>query len=167
MKCIVCSKELDSPLQPCPRCGFLQPAVVGDAAGAEAFIAGKAKKHKQELSSRYDIGLTIYRWKDQNGTVALQEEQRLSFGKGDALMEREVWLEQPFARIPEAAELELALSVAFGEEAPENKTVSVPVPEGKHLLQVGARLDGDFSLRLMLKNPEGQTESRAVYILRD
>lgn len=165
MKCIVCNKEIVSPLRPCPRCGFLQPAVVGDAAGAEDFITGKAQKHKQELLGNYDFGLTVYHWKDQDGTVVLDREERLSFGKGDALLAAPVWLNQSFARIPDVDTMELELSIQLGGESAEKIPVTVAVPQGKHLQQVGACIGADLSVKLLLKNPEGQTESGAVQFL--
>lgn len=167
MKCIVCNKEIASPLRPCPRCGFLQPAVVGDAAGAEAFIAAKAEKHKRDLLANYDFGLTVYHFKDQDGTVVPDQEERLSFGKGDALLGEPVWLDQKFARIPEADTMELELSVQLEAEAVEKIPVTVPVPQGRHLQQVGALIGEDLSIKLLLKNPEEQTQSDGIPFLGD
>lgn len=167
MKCIVCNQEIAGPLLPCPRCGFLQPAVVGDAAAAEALIAAKARKHKRELLSHHDIGLTIYHWKDDGGTVALDREERVSFGSGSALLEGVVWLEQKFARIPDAESLELELWVQSDREPVQRTPVAVRVPQGCYLLQVGARIDEDLSLKLLLKNPQGQTESQPLRLLSE
>lgn len=165
VRCIVCNHEMSSPVQPCSRCGFLQPAVVGDLDGAQNFINARAAKYRQELLSRYDFGVTVYYWKDNNGTVVLDREERLSFGSADALLGNPVWLEQQFARTGDETVLELELSVAAPPDGLRRLPVSIPLPSGRHLHQVGARIDEDLSLRLMLRNPEGQTESTPLWFL--
>ena len=162
MKCIVCGKELTSPFQPCTGCGFVQPAVVGDAAGAQAFIASKAEKYKQELLEQLDFGIMIFRWKDDKGTLVLDTKERLSFGSGKDLLNRTLWLDQQFARLPDMNTMQLQLSVRRLGLDLATVSVSIPVPQGCHLQQVGLELRDNFTLQLKLKNPQEQTTSEPV-----
>ena len=160
--CKACSKEMKDALRPCPRCGFRQPAVIGDADAAQALIAKRANKHLVSFLRDYDIGVTVYYWKDQKGTVVADRQQRLSFGTGEALLGSTHYLEQKFARIPEVTTMELQLSVLKKGEVFMEKTVSIPTPPGAHLQQLGMELSASLQLRLKLKNPQGEMESQPL-----
>lgn len=166
-QCRVCHKELTSPARPCPRCGFQEPAFFGDPVSAEKIINHKAENHRVQYLSSFDFGVTIYRWKDQDGTLVLDRTERLSFGTGSDLLDKTHWLEQPFARIPDVDAMDLELSILQNGKTCGNIPVSVAVPQGNHLQQAGISLSRDLTVQLLLKNPQEQTQSASVQFLRD
>ena len=159
MICRACSKEMKDALAQCPRCGFRQPAVIGDAQAAQALIARKANKHLVSFLRDYDFGVTVYYWKEQKGSIVADRERRLSFGTGDELVGTVRYLEQKFARLPEVSDMELRLSVLKNGKPAMERQVSISVPPGAHLQQLGLELMPSLEFRLKLKNLQGQTES--------
>ena len=166
-QCRVCHNELISPARPCPRCGFQEPAFFGDPSKAEQVINNKADAYRTQYLNGFDFGLTIYHWKDKDGTLVLDHTQRLSFGTGSTLADKICWLDQPFARIPDLAKMDLELSLLHNGNTYRTMQVSVPVPQGNHLLQAGISLSRGMTVQLMLKNPQGQTQSAAIPFLLD
>lgn len=166
-QCRVCHKELTTPARPCPRCGFQEPAFFGDQASAEQLISRKADAFRAQYLSNFDFGLTIYRWKDKDGTLVLDRTERLSFGGGSDLAGKTRWLDQLFARIPDVDAMDLELSIRRNGQKYRQIPVSVPVPGGKHLQQAGISLSPDMKVRLLLKNPQEQTQSADISFLRD
>ena len=158
--CKACGKEIQSAL--CLRCGFRQPAVIGDPQGAQSVMAELANRHRIGYLRQFDIGVTVYYWKEKGDQVVLDRQQRLSFGTGETLQGRTCFLEQKFARLPEVTELELQLSVLKNGEKFRELSVSLPVPPGAHLQQLGAALTPSLELLLTLKNPQGQTQSQPL-----
>lgn len=166
-QCRVCHKELTTPARPCPRCGFQEPAFFGDQASAEQLISRKADAFRAQYLSNFDFGLTIYRWKDKDGALVLDRTERLSFGGGSDLAGKTRWLDQQFARIPDVDAMDLELSIRRNGQKYRQIPVSVPVPGGKHLQQAGISLSPDMKVRLLLKNPQEQTQSADISFLRD
>lgn len=165
--CRVCHKELPHPAQPCPRCGFQETGFIGDPVKATELNNQKAAVFRTQYLGNFDFGVTIYRWKDDAGTLVLDRTERMSFGSGSALLDKISWLEQPFARIPDAAQLQLELSILHKGQNYRQLEISVPVPQGNHLQHPGIALSGDMTVRLLLKNPQEQTQSVPVPFLRD
>ena len=153
---------MSNDLVQCPRCGFRELAVIGDVQAAQALIAQKANKHLISFLRDYDFGITVYYWKDKGGTVTADREQRLSFGTGDLLGGTTRYLDQKFARISGVSDMKLGLSVLKSGKVFLERTVSVPVPPGAYLQQLGLELMPALKFRLKLKNPQGQTESELL-----
>lgn len=166
-QCRVCHKELTNLNTPCPRCGFRELSFIGDPKAAEQKMNKMADEARAKFLSEFDFGVTIYRWKDQDGTLVLDRTERLSFGRGTALLGKTNWLEQPFARIPDVKNMELELSVLRNSRNYRSMKLSVPVPQGNHLQQVGITLSPDMKVKLLLKNPQAQTQSANVAFLAD
>lgn len=165
--CRVCHKELTNLNNPCPRCGFRELSFVGDPKAAEQKMNKMADEARAKFLSEFDFGVTIYRWKDQDGTLVLDRTERLSFGSGTALLDKLCWLDQPFARIPDMQKMELELSVQKNGRSYRGMKISVPVPQGNYLQQVGITLSPDMKVKLLLKNPQGQTQSASTAFLLD
>ncbi len=161
-QCRVCHKELTTLNKPCPRCGFRELSFVGDPKAAEQKMNKMADEARAKFLSEFDFGVTIYRWKDQDGALVLDRTERLSFGSGASLLDKLCWLEQPFARIPDVKNMELELSVLRNKQNYRSMKISVPVPQGNHLQQVGITLSPDMKVKLLLKNPQAQTQSASV-----
>lgn len=157
--CKACEKELTNAKGSCPRCGFRPPAVIGDPEVAQALIAKRAAKHRNEFLQRLDVGVTVYLWKEQKDSIVPEGQRRLSFGAGDTLLETPRFLEQKFSRIPDLTEMKVEISVLKDGVVFVSSTASLPVPPGPHLLELGAQLTSALELKLMLKNPRGQTQS--------
>ena len=88
-------------------------------------------------------------------------------GGGSDLAGKTRWLDQLFARIPDVEKLDLELSIRRNGQKYRQIPVSVPVPGGKHLQQAGISLSPDMKVRLLLKNPQEQTQSADIPFLRD
>ena len=165
--CRVCRKELTHPAQTCPRCGFRELSVVGDPKAAEQKMNMMADDARAKFLREFDFGVNSYFWKDQDGQIVLDHTEYLSFGSGSELLGNTRWLDQLFARIPDVEKLDLELSIRRSGQKYRQIPVSVPVPGGKHLQQAGISLSPDMKVRLLLKNPQEQTQSASVSFLLD
>lgn len=157
--CKACGKDLTGAKSNCPRCGFRPPAVIGDPEVAQALIAKRVAKHRDEFLHRLDVGVTVHLWREQEDTVVTAGQQRLSFGIGNTLLDAPCFLKQKFSRIPDLPEMAVEVSVRKDGTDFMSRTVSLPVPPGSHLLELGAQLSSALELKLILKNPRGQTQS--------
>ncbi len=166
-ECRVCHKVFHESQFQCPRCGFRETAVIGDLAHAENINNSKAIPHRVRFLDEFDFGVVTHYWKDDNGTVVPDREATLSFGQGGKLLGREIWLNQLFARIPDTARMELDLRVLRGGKEYRRLSVSLNVPRGAFLQQVGIALTEDMKVSLLLKNEQEQTRSTPVGFLND
>lgn len=165
--CRVCHKELTNPAQPCPRCKFKEFSVMGNDTAAQKMLNQMADTARVKFLSDFDFGVTVYYWKDKDGQIALDRSEYLSFGSGSDLVDKTCWLDQLFARIPDVKNMELELSIRMGNRNYRRMTVSVPVPGGNYLQQVGISLSRDMTVKLLLKNTQEQTQSASVSFLLD
>lgn len=163
MRCLACFETLPEGTQNCPRCGFIQYQVIGDTAEAVSALEQMALRHRGRFLQSYDLGVTVYTWQDRDGSVQLNQAQRRSFGTADALWGQTVWLDQPFARIPES-ELTVDLSVENGGET-QVIPVTVPVPQEPQLQQLGIRMEQNLTVSLLIRNGQTQTQSQPVSFL--
>lgn len=164
MRCLACFETVPDGTQNCPRCGFIQYQVIGDTAEAVSALELVAGKHRSRFLQAYDLGVTVYTWKDREGSITLDQAQRRSFGTADALQGKTTWLDQPFARIPEQ-ELTVELSVENGGTA-WILPVRLPVPQEPQLQQLGIEMNKDLTVRLLLRNGQTQTQSQPVSFLQ-
>lgn len=164
MRCMACYQEVSEGQGTCPRCGFVQYQVIGDAKEARSTLERMAEKHRESFLRRFDLGISIFTWKDQDGTVVLDQKKRLSFGAGDSLLGRTVWMEQQFARIPDERELTVELS-ALEEGSVRIIPIRIPVPQERQLQTLGIEMSGDLKVRLLLRNGQTQTCSGWVDFL--
>lgn len=163
MRCMACHTEYSAG-EICPRCGFVHYQVIGDTDEALAALELMAGRHRAMFLRQYDLGVPVYTWKDQDGTLVQDTCTRLSFGTADALLQGPVWLDREFARL-EGPELTLELSVQKSGEPERRMDVSLPVPQEPQLQRLGIALEEDLTVTLMLKNEENQTRSQPVTFL--
>ena len=163
--CKACLKGMTEVKGSCPRCGFRPPAVIGDPEAAQALIAQKAKKHISGFLRRLDLCVVTHVWKEQGEAVVADGQQLISFGTGDTLLEHTRFLKQKFSRVPDLSELAVELRVLKDGEIFLERTLSLPVPPGAYLLELGAELTSSLELNLVLKNPQGQTWNKENVIL--
>lgn len=166
MRCMVCNQEIPEGRETCPRCGFVQYQVIGDAREANSALEAIAEKHRKSLLQRFTIGVTIFTWRDQDGLVVLDQKKQLSYSLGGNYLPGEkVWWEQQFARIPNEKELTIELLVSNGDSV-RTIPVRIPVPQEKQLQTLGFQASGDLHVRLLLKNTLTQTCSEWVDLLQ-
>lgn len=163
MRCLACFETVPEGTQNCPRCGFIQYQVIGDTAEAASALEEMALRHRNRFLQRYDLGVTVYTWQERDGSVRLDTARRRSFGTADALWGKTVWLDEPFARIPER-ELTVELSVENGGTA-RVIPVRVPVPQEPQLQQLGIAMNQDLTVSLLIRNSQTQTQSQPVSFL--
>ena len=156
MKCLVCDKDFSG--SACPRCGY--PVVESpDVDALLVSLRPQIEAYRKEFEEGIRIELVIFRWKEADGNVVLDRKELMPFGRYPALVGRVTWLQQQFARIPDAPKLELQLQVTSSETTRE---FTVPVQNllDPALQNVGIEARGDYAFRLMLKNDTGKiTES--------
>lgn len=163
MRCMVCFNEVPKGEEVCPRCGFTQYDVIGDTKEAQAILNTMAEKHRNVFLKKYDLGINIFTWKDDNGTIALKEKKRISIGTCDRLQNNTVWVEGKFARIPDLKEQPVELSV-IKDEKEKTITVNIPALKESELLSLGVEMQKDLTVCLILKNDSSQAKSQPVSI---
>lgn len=163
MRCMVCFNEVPKGEEVCPRCGFTQYDVIGDTKEAQAILNTMADKHRNVFLKKYDLGINIFTWKDDNGTIALKEKKRISIGTCDRLQNNTVWVEGKFARIPDLREQPVELSV-IKDEKEKTITVNIPALKESELLSLGVEMQKDLTVCLVLKNDSSQAKSQPVSI---
>lgn len=169
MKCLVCGKPMASNVNDCPHCGFHYLSYTGGSL-AEALEAQKPRADYYRSNTylpKLDLGITCYRWKDDNGTIALASTERLSFGTAASLENKTVWLSQEFARLPDEEQLNVQVSVKEQGASERILQFTLPALKEAELQRLGLQLDSSMKLTLKLKTASGKREvaSNAVALL--
>lgn len=146
--CMCCYKRFPKDDTNCPRCGLTNFVVIGgeeerDAQrkAMEPFVDG----HRRKFLKKYELSVTCHYWKDENGTVVPDNTKRMSFGAADTLLDKTVWLDQEFARLPEE-EVDVELTVS--ETGAAERTIRVHVVPSKEaeLWRLGVDLSKDLKV---------------------
>lgn len=154
MKCLVCGKNYEA--AECPRCRF--PDIQIPEVGREQALASlmpTINAYRTNFLKSVRVELASYQWKDQNGKVVLDQTNWKLFGSGEVLQQKEQWLPEQFARIPDQKTITVTVRIIAGEETRE-QNVTVPNLLQPELQQIGARVDSDCNLYLMLR---GETQA--------
>lgn len=158
-ECPVCKKQHTDEI--CPVCQFPVISFPGDPVKGMQKLQPLIDGHRAKFLKEVSVAIVTYSWKDENGVIAPDKTEQLKFGSGAELYGKETWLAQSFARIPDAESLDVTFVVNV-EGAEESRKLAVPnLPEAE-LQQIGAVIDGDMNIRLMLKNSSGKTTSKNV-----
>lgn len=164
MECMACFESMPAGTEICPRCGFVHYQVIGDTGEAKSAFERMAANHRKAFLHSFDLGVTVYSWKDQDGTIVLDQQKRMSFGRADALLDGEVWLDQHFARVPQDT-LTVDLSVRKEDGRERMIPISIPALREKQLQRLGITLGQDLRVCLNLKNEQSRTASQPVAFL--
>lgn len=165
MRCMVCFNEVPEGEDVCPCCGFTQYNIIGDTKEALLILNSMAEKHRKVFLKKYDFGVNIFTWKDNDGSIVLNEKKRVSFGTGDQLYGNALWLDQKFARIPDVKEQIVELSVIKDGTLYKEIPVSIPALKESQLQKLGIEMQEDLALRLILKNDSSSEKSESVKVL--
>lgn len=159
--CLVCGKQYEK--GDCPRCQFPDIQIPGlDRENAIHHLRPAIEACRKVFLETIKVSLVTYRWKDVNGTVALDREERIPLGTGTELFGNEKWLDGQFARIPDQQKIDVTICVKTNE-GEQTKTIAVPNLHKAELQQIGASVDENFRIRLMLRNQsENSTKSDPV-----
>lgn len=158
MKCLVCGKVYEA--AECPRCRFPNIQMVGDREKALENLMPKISAYKTNFLSGVTVELVAYRWKDRDGQVVLDREERMPLGTAEELMRGEKWLAEKFARIPDREEISVTVCIMAGTEKREVLIV-VPNLHKPELQQLGAGMDDACNLRILLRNDTEEPTSSA------
>lgn len=169
MNCLVCGKPMASNANDCPHCGFHYLSYTSGSL-AEALEAQKPRAAYYRSNTylpKLDLGITCYRWKDDNGTIALASTERLSFGTAADLENKTVWLDQEFARLPDEDQLNVQISVKEAGASERTLQFTLPALKEAELQRLGLQLDSAMMLTVKLKTASGKHEvtSEAVALL--
>lgn len=159
MRCLVCGREFDA--ETCPVCQFPVVRFPGDPEEGLRAMQPTIDAYREHFLSGVRIGIVTYRWKDDGGTLAVDRKETVWIGTGAELYGREGWIAERFARIPEVPSLEVELSVSVGGRETVRK-VNLPNRQEAQLQEIGAALDPQMHLRLLLRNEAGQTQSEEI-----
>lgn len=157
MNCLVCKKDYEA--AECPRCKF--PHIQVPATAPADFLASlqpTIADYRRKFLQKLQLQIPIYHWKDQGGVVVEDRVEMLSLGSADQMLGRELWVEKAFARIPDEKEITVTVRISVNGESWE-QTVSVPNLHKPELQKIGATIDDNHDLRLMLRN---ETENSTV-----
>lgn len=168
MKCCICMTEIPQGVIECSCCGFVDERrmhILGDATKIAEQVEAKAMVFRKKFLQGIDIGIITYSWKDVNNTLMLDKENRISFGKGDVLMEQTQWLERKFARVPGADKITATLSVQRAGQTEKLLHVEVEALTEAELQQVGVSLSSDMTLKLLVKNNSASVQSEPIAFL--
>lgn len=160
MKCLVCGKDYES--AECPRCRFPNILIIGDREKELEKMMPTINQYRNNFAETVKLSLVTYHWKDQNGHLELDRKELIPIGTAGELIQSEKWLENKFARIADRGEITVTVCVAMGDDE-QDFTIAVPNLKKAELQQLGARVDNNFNLNLMLRNDtEVPTTSESV-----
>lgn len=160
MKCYVCGKQYEG--NECPRCSFPAVEIPNTTweQGREALAATIIPFRAAFLES-IQASLIVYHYRDENGVYVLDREEAISLGTGAELYEKELWLDQEFARLEDPT-IRIRLRLTVRDNSREEQ-VELPNLKAAELQQVGIAMDEAFNIHLKLRNTsEKPTCSAAV-----
>lgn len=163
--CKCCYQELGENDLNCPRCGLTQFKIVGNDPAQEKVLESLIHSHRMGFLGKYELGVTCYYWKDQDGTIALDNKRTLSFGTAAELLDGTRWLDQEFARMPDDQEITVDLTVSENGGTGRDLKVRVTPPTEPQLQKLGLQLDKQLQLRLLVKNDKTTSTSTSVSLL--
>lgn len=156
MKCDACGATVESGATACPICGFPVVVFPGDREEGLQRLKPQIDRCLEELLKKLSVGAVSYRWADRNGVLEQTAEEKREIGGGTELTKGTVWLQEDFARKPEAEEIEIRSYVRLRGVDTE-RTLRVPNLLEARLQQIGAeiRIGDGLQYRLALRNGEG------------
>ena len=163
MKCDVCGKDHDKNIG--PVCKFPKVEFPGDPKEGREAMEPMIRAFREEFLGRVSVGIIAYQWKDDNGALVMAGKERVQIGTGKELREGARWLDEKFARIPEEEQLMVSLSVRV-DDIDEERSVGIPNLTEPELQELGAEVDGDMNIRLLLRNSSGSTQSEKIPLFR-
>ena len=159
MKCIVCGKEYEK--GNCPVCNFPKIEFPGDPEEGLRAMKPAIDAYRDDFLSQVSIGIIAYQWKDSNGEIVMDRSERLQIGTGQELRGNTRWLAEKFARIPDAEKLQVGLSIQVNGKG-EERSVGIPNLTEPELQELGAVVDDDLNIQLLLRNSSGSTQSEKL-----
>ena len=149
MKCLVCGMVYEA--AECPRCRFPYIQMVGDQESVFASLKPTIEAYRKSFFEKIKVELVAYRWKAVNDQIVLDHEEKMPLGTIAELQNGEVWLKDKFARIADVQRITVTVCITEGDSS-RNIQVEIPNLHNAELQQLGARLDEECNLRLMLRN---------------
>lgn len=158
MKCLVCGKDYEA--AECPLCRFPNVQIMGDREQVITSLKPTIDAYRTRFLQTVQVQILVYRWKEEKGKVVQDRVDTVTIGSGDVLMQEETWIPEKFARIADEKEIAVTVRITVGEEGRE-LTVAVPNLHKPELQQLGASIDADLHLRLLLRNDTDTPTSSA------
>ncbi len=160
MKCIVCGTAHQAAV--CPRCSFPDVQILGDGELAQAELMPAVYVYRARLLRDLQVSLLTYRWKVSDGVAVREQEQWMSLGTGETLYRGQRWLDQWFARVDGREQLAVTVRITCGQGTWDHTFTIANLPQPR-LQQLGAAMDEQWNLRLLLRNDaQEQTASEPL-----
>lgn len=163
MKCIVCGKEYEK--DKCPVCLFPKIEFPSDPEKGLRAMRPAIDAYRDDFLGQVSIGIVAYHWKDDDGDIVMDRNERIQIGTGKELLGNTKWLAEKFARIPDEEELQVNLSIQVNGED-EVRSVSIPNLMEPELQELGAVVDDALNIQLLLRNSSGSTQSEKTPLFR-
>ena len=160
MKCCVCGREYEErAVGACPRCGFPPILLTDDSPETQAALRQTIEEYRKQLLGDFSVYVTAYEYEETSEDQTEKGERRILVAASDRLSPgKEVWSDTVFGVSDELvlrAELE-----KNGETTPY--TLQMTPPGQKDRWLVGAALDEELNLRLLVGGPESSSVSDPV-----
>lgn len=149
-KCLVCGKVYDD--TECPRCKFPDVNIPGaDRAAALKTLQPAIDACRANFLQSVVLELVIYFWKEEDGTIVPDHEERIQLATGTELAQGAKWLPRQFARIPDVQDISVRVRITVGSDSREEQ-IRLPNLNTPQLQQIGVSMDPDCNIRLLLRN---------------
>ena len=164
--CLVCGETHSAP-NACPVCKFPIVHMPKYDDAAKENLRPTILSYRKQLLSNIDIAIVAYSWKDDNGYIALDKKTVVPIGKASEIAgESSKWVNQKFARIADEEKLDVTVQVSIYGNRRE-KQYSLPNLTEAQLQEVGASIDSELNLRMLLKNDTKQVSSKKEPLFPD
>lgn len=162
MVCLVCGKEYIG--SECPRCRFPDVQFPGDPQKAIENLRPAIEVFRDQFLQSVKLEIAAFYWKDEDGTVVLDREERVLLAGGEELLQGPKWLAQEFARIPDEQWVSVTLYITVAGTLRQEQ-VMLPNIHSPQLQQIGAEMVGGGSIRLLLRNAANElTKSELIQL---
>ena len=162
MECLVCGKEYVG--SECPRCRFPDVQIPGDRQKTIESLRPAIEAFRTQFLQSVKLEIAAFHWKDEDGTVVLDREERVLLVDGEELQQGPKWLDQEFARIPDEQWVHVTLYITVAGDTRQEQ-IMLPNIHTPQLQQIGVEMVESFGIRLLLRNAANEmTKSETIQL---
>ena len=162
MECLVCGKEYVG--SECPRCRFPDVQIPGDRQKAIENLRPAIEAFRTQFLKSVKLEIAAFYWKDEDGTVVLDREERVLLVDGEELQQGPKWLNQEFARIPDEEWVPVTLYITVAGDTRQEQ-IMLPNIHSPQLQQIGVETVESCGIRLLLRNVANEmTKSETIQL---
>ncbi len=165
MKCLVCGKEFQGTV--CPICEFPIVEIPGDYEAGLRTLQPVIRSHREAFAEKIHIGVMIFEYEIDNGTIRETGSRKKFFGKVAEMMHRKKWLDTVFENPLSRKSMDIHMVICVDGRKDDNRTVSIPTPKTEGKISLGIVCEDTFCFYLIVKDEKGnEVTSRKMEIVR-